>query len=223
MKKRLLLIVPIIALCMLIFVKQTDAGYPTFTLTSDAKTISAGQKTQLKVGGVKSNKIKWTSSNKKVASVSKKGVVTGVSSGNATIKGKYRGVEFKVKFTVLPSSKKYNKLLCEDDNITIYLEKIENGKIFLKFENNSSHDFKISSEYITLGDESYYKSNISYTEIYSGLSRSVRLELYNDDYNAVPYSFSSGTLSAQFNYWDYSSDYSDEWIDEKINFSTTIK
>lgn len=223
MKKRLLLIVPIVILCMMVFVKQTDAGYPTLNLTSDSKTISAGQKTQLKVGGVKASKIKWTTSNKKVATVSKKGIVTGVSEGKATVTGKYRGVKFTVKFTVLPLSKKYNKLLCEDDNISIYLEKIENGKIFLKFENNSSNDFKISSEYITLNDESYYRSNVSYTEIYSGLSRSVRLELYGDDYDAIPYSFSSGNLSAQFNYWDYSSDYTDEWIDEKINFSTTIK
>lgn len=223
MKKRLLMIVPIVILCMMVFAKQTDAGYPTLNLTSDAKTISTGEKTQLKVGGVKASKIKWTSSNKKVATVSKKGIVTGVSPGKANVTGKYRGVKFTVKFTVVPSSKKYNKLLFEDDNISVYLEKIENGKIYFKFKNNSPNDFKISSEFITLGDESYYKSNISYTELYSGLSRSVRLELYGDDYNAIPYSFSSGKLSAQFNYWDYSSDYYDEWIDEKINFSTTIK
>lgn len=222
MKKRLILIVPIILLCLIFFTKQTDAGYPILNLTSNAKTISAGQKTQLKVGGVKASKIKWTSSNKNVATVSKKGVVTGVSTGKATIKGKYRGVEFKVKFTVTPSNKTNAKLLCKDKNLSVYLEKIENGKIYLKFKNTSSIDFKISCDYFVLGEDVYYNDNV-YNELYSGLSRSFKLELYDENYNDVDYHFYSGKLSAQFDYYDYSDDDSDNWLEEEIKFTTTIK
>lgn len=219
MKKRILLIVPIVILCMMVFVKQTDAGYPTLDLTSDAKTISAGQKTQLKVGGVKSNKIKWTSSNKKVATVSKKGVVTGVSAGKSTIKGTYKGVKFIVKFTVVHKEKKYDMLLCKDKNMEIYLTKIKNGKIYLKLRNKTSKKMWVYFDYFYLNKTTYPNSFFyQIVEPYSDCD--FQLELCNDDWTEwIDYYFSGGYFKGQIS---YTSDDS-EIYDVELKFSTTIK
>ncbi|WP_026659232.1 InlB B-repeat-containing protein [Butyrivibrio sp. AC2005] len=70
-------------------------------ISSSAKTtkkVTVGQTLTLKAGGLK-GKVKWTSSNKKIAKVSKKGVVTGRKVGTATITAKAgkKTKSFKVK------------------------------------------------------------------------------------------------------------------------------
>lgn len=220
MKKRFLLIVPIVILCMMFFAKQTDAGYPTLNLTSDAKTISAGQKTQLKVGGVKSNKIKWTSSNKNVATVSKKGVVTGVSAGKATIKGKYRGIEFKVKFTVESKTKVYNKLLCKDDNFSVYLKEIKDGFIYIEVKNTSDVDCIFYNDYFVIDGKTYYDMLV-YEKIYAGISDTIKVYSYDKNYDIYNYNFTKGKIKAQFEYYENSS--KPDRIEGKLKFETEIK
>lgn len=203
---------------MILFIQNTDAGYPTLNLTSDFKTISTGEKTQLKVGGVKANKIKWTSSNKNVATVSKKGVVTGISAGNATITGKYRGVQFKVKFTVTEKVQTYNKLLCKNDYLSVYLKEIKNGKIFLEIKNKSKHDFYAYTDYIQLNDEIYYTGGISET-FYAGLSKTVELKLVDENYDNIDYHFTKGKFKGQLTHYA-----TEESINPNdLKFSTTIK
>lgn len=219
MKKRLLLIVPIVILCMMVFAKPTDAGYPTLNLTSDSKTISAGQKTQLKVGGVKASKIKWTTSNKNVATVSKKGVVTGVSAGKATITGKYRGVKFTIKFTILDNEKTYNKLLCKDKNIEIYLTKVKNGEIYLKIKNKTSKDMWVYDDYFYINGECYYNT-FMFQEVYAKTECNFKLEVYDENWDEkIPYTFSGGKFKGQVS---YTSDDS-EIYDVELKFSKTIK
>lgn len=220
MKKRLLLIFPIIVFCVMIFARQTDAGYPTLNLTNDTKIISAGQKTQLKVGGVKASKIKWTTSNKNVAAVSKKGVVTGVSTGKATVKGKYRGVEFKVKFIVVEDNKIYNKLLCKDKNIAVYLKEIKDGFAYLEVRNNSDVDFIFYNNYFVINGETYYDMSI-YDTIYAGLSRTLKVFRYDEKYNEDNCGFSAGNIKAQFEYYGY--DKKENRIEGKLKFNKTIK
>ncbi|WP_343208211.1 Ig-like domain-containing protein [Anaerolentibacter hominis] len=62
--------------------------------------INVGQKFELKIDNYDSSKVKWSSSNKKVITVSKKGVITGKKLGSATITGKYDGMTVKSKVTV---------------------------------------------------------------------------------------------------------------------------
>lgn len=61
--------------------------------------LTAGDKLKLKVTKT-GKKITWSSSNKKTAAVSKKGVVTAKSAGKATITAKYGTVKLKCKVTV---------------------------------------------------------------------------------------------------------------------------
>jgi hypothetical protein len=68
--------------------------------TSMKRTIYVGQTLKLYVIGVKKKKVKWRSTNKKVAKVSKKGKVKGLRPGKATIIAKVGKRSLKCKLTV---------------------------------------------------------------------------------------------------------------------------
>ena len=76
----------------------------SFTLNKKSVTLDTGKTFTLKVTKKPSNateSIKWTTSNKKVATVSSKGVITAVGKGTATITAKSeRGITYKCKVTV---------------------------------------------------------------------------------------------------------------------------
>lgn len=62
-------------------------------------TLNKGKKVTLKVSGIKS-KVKWSSSKKSIATVTKKGVVTAKKSGTSTITAKVGKKKFTCKVTV---------------------------------------------------------------------------------------------------------------------------
>ncbi len=67
---------------------NTQAATKSITLNKAKATINVGQTTTLKVTkakGLTSKAVTWKSSNKKVATVTSKGVVKGVKAGTATI------------------------------------------------------------------------------------------------------------------------------------------
>ena len=147
MKKRIIAILTclVIIISVVYFAPDSDAGVQTLNLTSQSKTITVGQSFQCKLDGLKASKVKWSSSNKKVATVNKKGVVKGVSSGKASIMGKYKGIKFTIKVSVSGNS----KTLIYKDTIVEYLgaKKVKYNswgdkelcyKISFKFTNNSS-------------------------------------------------------------------------------------
>lgn len=75
------------------------------TKKSSSTTLSKGHKLTLKLSPkkvkVNTKKIKWTSSNKKIATVTSKGVVKGINTGKVTITAKYKKVSYKCKITVV--------------------------------------------------------------------------------------------------------------------------
>ena len=91
----------IIWMCLLTLIAGVIA--PTASakvkLNTKKRTISVGETYKLKVSGT-SKKVKWKSSNKKVAKVSKKGVVTGKKTGKATITAKVGKKKLKCKISV---------------------------------------------------------------------------------------------------------------------------
>ena len=72
-------------------------------------TIKVKKTVKLKLKNAKASKVKWTSSNKKVAKVSKKGLVTAKKAGKATIKAKYKKKTYKAKIKVVAKKKNVNK------------------------------------------------------------------------------------------------------------------
>lgn len=69
-------------------------------LAKTAATVKRGKTTTIKVSAVPTGKVTYTSSNKKVATVTSKGVVKGVKKGTATITVKCNGMTAKFKVTV---------------------------------------------------------------------------------------------------------------------------
>ncbi len=73
---------------------------PTLTLTKSSATIAKGKTTTIKAKATPAGKVTYTSSNKKVATVTSKGVVKGIKKGKATITVKCNGVTKKFVVTV---------------------------------------------------------------------------------------------------------------------------
>ena len=92
------------------------AAAPTVTLSSKSETIAVGKSVQLKVKsikGLKSKAVTWKSSNSKVAKVTSKGKVTGVTPGNA-------------KITAISKSNKKVKATCK---ITVKKDAVQSIKV----------------------------------------------------------------------------------------------
>ena len=73
---------------------------PTFTLTKSSATIAKGKTTTIRSKATPVSTVTYTSSNKKVATVTGKGVVKGISKGKATITVKCNGSTKKFVVTV---------------------------------------------------------------------------------------------------------------------------
>lgn len=94
--KKVLAIMLVIMLAVVAVPIKTQAAV---MINVTNKTMNVGEKTTLKVYGATS-KVKWSSSNKKVATVSKSGKVTAKQSGTATISAKVNKKTLKCKITV---------------------------------------------------------------------------------------------------------------------------
>ena len=73
---------------------------PTFSLTKSSATIKKGKTTIIKSKAAPAGKVTYTSSNKKVATVTSKGVVKGIKKGKAIITVKCNGITKKFVVTV---------------------------------------------------------------------------------------------------------------------------
>ncbi len=84
-----------VSFCMM---QQTDAQ-AAVSLDQTNAAICIGGKIKLKVNGT-SEPVKWSTSNKKIASVGSAGVVTGINKGKATITASAGGAEYKCRVVV---------------------------------------------------------------------------------------------------------------------------
>lgn len=87
------------------YVSLSGEYYPE--LSSEDITLEEGKTKTLKVNGT-SSKVKWSSSNKSIATVSSKGVVKAKKAGKATITAKCGGRSLKCKVTVKKKPVSYN-------------------------------------------------------------------------------------------------------------------
>lgn len=214
MKKKILFVLCLCVLTLSLFISnQSDAGSTTLNLTTDSYTLSQGKTLQLKINGVKAKKVKWKSSNKKVATVSKNGTVKAVKSGNATISGKYKGITFKTKITVKESE--LNKVLCENKYLKVTLTNIKNGKIYLKLENIHDKEIEVFGDIFEINGESY--ENDIWKTIQPGFVYNCKLKLYDADTNEVNYKFENGKFKGCFKC------YYSEYDSKIIKFETEIE
>ena len=107
----------VLVLAMVITMLPMDTQAATVKLNKKAATIYIGEKVTLKLNGAKS--VIWSSSNKKIATVTSKGVVKGVKAGSCkvTAKNKKTGKSYTCRVTV-----KALKNLVNDGDIGINQE-----------------------------------------------------------------------------------------------------
>ena len=216
MRKKILFALLLCTFLLSIFVSNdTDAGSTTLNLTTDSYTLSQGKTLQLKINGVKAKKVKWKSSNKKVATVSKSGTVKAIKSGKATISGKYKGITFKTKITVEPSGKEYNLLLAEDKNLAIYLKKVEDGFIYLNLKNKSKKDIRFWGNYLDINGKDYSDITL-YDFVYAGREREIKVDEFSE---VSKYKFTKGTIKGQIEY----DDNAETDLYGKLKFEVTIE
>lgn len=107
--KRLLALISAVILMTTMLIPAFQASAASVKLNKTKIVLVVGQTYNLKVSGTKKTP-QWSSSNKKIVSVTKKGVVKGLKKGTATITAKIGKKKYKCKVTVeapkLSSTKK---------------------------------------------------------------------------------------------------------------------
>lgn len=97
------------------------------------------------------------------------------------------------------SEKQIDVLLCEDENVRIYIDHIKNGQIFLRLCNDSDNNLNMQYGDLTINGDRYYKG-FFVEEVYSHDEDVVKLTLYDKDGNPKNYDYDSGTISGKFDY-----------------------
>ena len=129
MKKMLLTVLTFTMLLLMSFSAQAAK------ISARQAVVGVGATTTLKVKGTK-KRVRWSSSNKSVASVSKKGVVTGRTIGTAKITGKVGKKKYTCTVTVRENAfySDRNWDIDREDNICTLPAKIfyRNGKLLVQ-------------------------------------------------------------------------------------------
>ena len=123
---------------------KTQAAAPAINKTK--ATIKVGKKVKLKIKNTNQT-VKWKSSNKKVATVSKKGVVKGKAAGKVTITATVGGKKYKCKVKVKSPklSIKYSYLAGYEysstlKNVEVARFKVSNLTYTAKLKSNGKYD-----------------------------------------------------------------------------------
>lgn len=96
--------------------------------------------------------------------------------------------------------KQLDILLCEDENVRVYLDHIKNGQIYIRYCNDSDENINISYKDLTINEDRYY-SSIWVEEVYSHDEDVVKLNLYDKDGASQSYNYDSGTIKGKFSYF----------------------
>ena len=132
---------------------RTDAEATSINLNTKAVTIYTGKTIRLKVNGTK-NRIKWSSSNKKIVTVSQDGTIKGLKAGNATITAKVGKYSLKCKVKVVSVLSTSNK--------SLRVKKMGYARITLYAKIPTNISIEYDRRYIRISPEKYGNLSITY-------------------------------------------------------------
>ncbi|MBR1731699.1 MAG: Ig-like domain-containing protein, partial [Ruminococcus sp.] len=167
------------------------ASAKKIALSKKSATLTVGKKLTLMLNNATASKVKWSTSNKKVATVTKKGVVKAKKKGKATVTAKYKGKKYTCKITVkkagMTIAKAFNKVkkfiqkngYHDADNVYRYTFGTKSGfKYYAKYYGDSNY-LAYYAEYNNQGVALYidktikadsafyeYKSGGGYSKLY---------------------------------------------------------
>lgn len=137
-------------------------------LSCKSKTLVAKEKYTIKVNGWK-GKVKWKSSNTKVAKISSKGRITALKAGNTTITAMFNGKKLKCKIKVKANQIKYD--IDKDASSYGY----GNPKCIVSKVYYSGNDIKM--DVWVINNRMFYASKFKYLKFY----------IYDFDENLIAY------------------------------------
>lgn len=173
------LIMIISSICLM---PDTEAGVQTFNVTNDTRSIMEGSSFKIKINGLNPSKVSWTSSKPSVATVNKKGIVNGIKTGKAVIKGRYKGILFNITVNVYSKNTSSNFSYSLNNTVlrftgakygkAYYGEDIV-YKVSFTFENKGSEPTKFADlydfdDYINGVDPLTYNGGGQYTAVLDG-------------------------------------------------------
>ena len=135
-----------LALLLMVVLLFTATSFPTHTeaaikkvkLSKSKITLMVGDTVKLKLKNAKAKKIKWTTSKKKVATVSKNGKVSAKKKGKSIITAKYKGKKYNCKVTVKPLALNKKKAAIKvGDTLQLKLGSIKAAKIRWSSDNKA--------------------------------------------------------------------------------------
>ncbi len=154
MKKRLLSLLMVLAIvfaCTAVHVPEQTFAAAKAKLSKTKLTLTVGDTAKLELLNSTAT-VTWKSSNKKVATVSKTGVVTAKKSGSTTVTATtQKGTKFKCKVTVKAAESSNKKMEASFDKLAAYLK--ENPEV-LSVEDTESYGVyaKVEGKKIILTD-----------------------------------------------------------------------
>ena len=153
--KSLLISLALALVCVSMVISTDVVEAASVRLNKTSITMYTGQTSTLKVSGT-SKKVTWSTSNKKVATVSYRGVISAKSSGSATITARVNNKNLKCRITVKKQS-------------------TNNKKAALKAYYSFLKSYKFTTDYSTRGFNLAYINNDSIPE----------LVVFDGDYHAA--------------------------------------
>lgn len=144
------------------------------------KTIYVGDTFKLKITGTK-KKVKWSSANKKIATVSSKGVVKGIRKGTAKITASVGGKKYTCKMTV-KAVKKQSKVAYISNRSVQYVSEDDLQRFFFALEDEDMNQVSSSGTVdirIENGGVVVYQKKVEFTESDFGYWTS---KLYGEQY-----------------------------------------
>ena len=153
--KSLLISLALALVCVSMVISTDVVEAASIRLNKTSITMYTGQTSTLKVSGT-SKKVTWSTSNKKVATVSYRGVISAKSSGSATITARVNNKNLKCR-------------------VTVKKQATNNKKAALKAYYNFLKSYRFTTDYSTRGFNLAYINNDSIPE----------LVVFDGDYHAA--------------------------------------
>ncbi len=171
-KKRKIVSILILLLMTMLLASTANAASKKIKLNKKKATIYVNSTLQLKLKKAKASKVKWSSSKKAVATVSKKGKVVAKKAGKTTITAKYKGKKYKCKITVKAKPVPVTYYGTVSGNITYHYNQYKgyvadtNARVFLIPTNGSAKSTTVSNYiYFTYPNQTLNSNNIYYATV----------------------------------------------------------
>lgn len=170
-KSKLISITLLLVLAVSIFSPLKAQAAEKIKLNKAKVVLEVDAKITLKLGDIKGTDVKWSSSAKKVATVSKSGVVTAKSEGSATVTATYNKKKYKCKISVVDSNKEEQKEVIgktegigDEMKIKYVSHELQGNTVVVKLELTNYSDDAIN--YLWYTSSKMYQNGVEVKDVY---------------------------------------------------------